>query len=737
MANVLEIILSGNTKELDASLSKTEKRLNDFGKKMQSIGKDMSLYLTAPIVALGGASIKLASSFNESLNKVDVAFKESSQQVKDFAKTTLTTFGIAEGSALDMAALFGDMSTSMGLTTSQAAKLSTSLVGLAGDLASFKDMNVEEVTTALNGVFTGETESLKRLGIVMTEVNLKQFALDRGMNANLQTMSQAEKVMLRYNYIMAMTTNAQGDFARTGDSAANQTRQFTQGLKQLGQQFGEILLPTFTKIVNILNQLIKYFSELGAGTKTLIVALSGFVALSGPLLYMAGTILPKLIDGYKLLNVQIKLLGTNIKAIPLVTLITLLGLAGKSAYDYISATSVKTEFSAEETKNAEALQKTIDGIDEQIKKLESLKETQVKSTQVTTGFNTMTDQFNGTNKKLISTLKEKKQKAEALLQIQNLQNKATEEGVKVEEDNGIVHKFTAEQLAKEADEVKKLVDAYAKLQRQQSEQIREQISNEFKLANAITKPEGRMKGLDGASSGNLQKARAERKKIADSLISTINPLSIVDTMTASIAENITGEQQEIIDGWITTGEKMAKIQSDLQPILGGMSQLFNQMGQSIVNSLGEANTAFGAFIRGFSGFVINYLSEAIKKIKIDEMVAKSGVIGSIFKGLSKLGPAGLVLAAGALAGGIAMVNKAFSGVKKFADGGIVSGPTMAMVGEYSGAKRNPEVIAPLDRLQSMIGGAGGNVNVTGEFVVRGQDLVLALQRADQFKNRIS
>lgn len=80
-----------------------------------------------------------------------------------------------------MAALFGDMSTSMGLTRSDAADLSTSLVGLAGDLASFKNINIEEVTTALSGVFTGETESLKRLGIVMTEVNLKQFAMEKGI----------------------------------------------------------------------------------------------------------------------------------------------------------------------------------------------------------------------------------------------------------------------------------------------------------------------------------------------------------------------------------------------------------------------------------------------------------------------------------------------------------------------------------------------------------------------------
>ena len=92
----------------------------------------------------GGAAIKLASDFEESLNKVDVAFGKSSAEVKNFAKTTLTQFGIAEGSALDMAALFGDMATSMGITRNEASLMSTSMVGLAGDLASFKNIGIDQ-----------------------------------------------------------------------------------------------------------------------------------------------------------------------------------------------------------------------------------------------------------------------------------------------------------------------------------------------------------------------------------------------------------------------------------------------------------------------------------------------------------------------------------------------------------------------------------------------------------------
>ena len=91
------------------------------------------------------------------------------------------------------------------------------------------NINIEEVTTALSGVFTGETESLKRLGIVMTEVNLKQFAMEQGIKKNIKEMTQAEKVALRFQYVLSVTGNAQGDFARTGGGAANQMR--TRGVQ--------------------------------------------------------------------------------------------------------------------------------------------------------------------------------------------------------------------------------------------------------------------------------------------------------------------------------------------------------------------------------------------------------------------------------------------------------------------------------------------------------------------------
>ena len=307
---------------IGVAADKLVSKLKNVGEKMSKIGKSMTTYLTLPLAAIAGASIKMASDFTESLNKVDVAFKSSSKEVRKFAETTLETFGIAEGTALDMAALFGDMATSMGVPTDKAADLSTAMVGLAGDLSSFKNINIKEVTTALNGVFTGETESLKRLGIVMTQTNLKQFALSKGMSGNIESMTQAQKVQLRYAYILEKTKNAQGDFARTSDGSANQMRIFSESVKELSVAFGEILLPYFTKAITYVNKVVKAFTNLSPATKKIIVVVAALVAVIGPLLiglgFLSTTIIPALITGFGILLGPIGLITAAVVALGVV-----------------------------------------------------------------------------------------------------------------------------------------------------------------------------------------------------------------------------------------------------------------------------------------------------------------------------------------------------------------------------------------------------------------------------------
>ncbi|MBE6068088.1 MAG: phage tail tape measure protein [Clostridium lundense] len=297
----MENEISKTNKEIEVQSSKWTalgKKVDTVGSKMKTVGEGLksvgskfSLALTAPLVAAGTASVKLASDTSESMNKVEVAFGNVNQKVKDWSDTTLKSYGIAKGTALDMSALYGDMATSMGLNQEEAAKMSMSLVGLAGDLSSFKNIDIKEAETALNGIFTGETESLKMLGVVMTDTNLQQYAYSKGIQKKTRDMTEAEKVQLRYNYVLEKTKNAHGDFERTGAGTANQMRVFQESLKELGATMGQNILPIITPIITKLNEWIQAFGKLDQSTQKTILIIGAIVAAIGPVLIGIGSVI--------------------------------------------------------------------------------------------------------------------------------------------------------------------------------------------------------------------------------------------------------------------------------------------------------------------------------------------------------------------------------------------------------------------------------------------------------------
>lgn len=231
--------------------------LTSLGNSMKNFGASMTGFVTLPLALAGGAAIKLASDMEETQNKVSVAFGDSAQAVKDWSKNSIESMGLAQQSALDAAALFGDMGTSMGIARDDAAEMSMGLTQLGADLASFKNVGIDQAMGALKGVFTGETDSLTQLGYVMTETNLKAFAMSKGISKNVEDMTQAEKVNLRFAFVMEATKNAQGDFSRTSEGAANQMRMFGESLKELGASLGATILPLFTKVIKFTNGILQ------------------------------------------------------------------------------------------------------------------------------------------------------------------------------------------------------------------------------------------------------------------------------------------------------------------------------------------------------------------------------------------------------------------------------------------------------------------------------------------------
>lgn len=265
--------------------------VSSVGNNIKSAGHSMSMFVTAPILAGIAGAIKQASDMNETISKTKQVFEEGASTVLKWSDHTLKSVGLAKGSALDMAATYGDMGTAMGLNTKQAQKMAMSLVDLTGDMASFKNMKPDEIHIALTGAYTGETEALKRLGIVMTVANLERFASSQGIKKEYKEMTQSEKIQLRYNYIMKASKNSIGDFARTQDSAANQMRIFTEGLKESGAKIGTILLPYFTKAITIVNKLMDRFNGLSPAMQKIILIAALLVAGIGPLLIVIGTLI--------------------------------------------------------------------------------------------------------------------------------------------------------------------------------------------------------------------------------------------------------------------------------------------------------------------------------------------------------------------------------------------------------------------------------------------------------------
>lgn len=259
----------------------------DAGAKISSIGQTMSMRVTAPLVAGFTASAKYASDFEENLNKIDVAFGKNAGSVTKWAQTAGQQFGLSQVQATSAASAFGALGKGIGLSDAEAATMSTTLAGLSADLGSYFNMSVDESAKALEGIFTGESEALKRFGVVMTDTNLKQFAADQGLV--WEQMSQSEKTALRYSFVLEKTKDAQGDFARTSEGTANSLKQFQGASQDLGTAVGTVLLPIITPIIQKITEWINKFNELSPTAQKIITVIGIIVAAIGPLLVIIGT----------------------------------------------------------------------------------------------------------------------------------------------------------------------------------------------------------------------------------------------------------------------------------------------------------------------------------------------------------------------------------------------------------------------------------------------------------------
>jgi len=223
--------------------------------------------------------IKLASDLVEVQNVVDTTFQGSNVIINQWSKNAISKFGLSELQAKQFNGTMGAMLKSSGLSGDAIVKLSTDMVGLAGDFASFYNLDAETAFQKIRSGISGETEPLKQLGINMSETNLQAFALSEGITKNWKSMTQADKVMVRYNYLMKMSKDAQGDFAKTlATSWANQERVLkTKFAQKLAESMSK-LLPILIEGGKWLNNLIDQFdaAKFADDIEKLVKSLFGF-----------------------------------------------------------------------------------------------------------------------------------------------------------------------------------------------------------------------------------------------------------------------------------------------------------------------------------------------------------------------------------------------------------------------------------------------------------------------------
>lgn len=264
-----ELLLNSNPFNKGLKSATNTIKSSGIENSLKNIGKlALAAFSVKAIVNFGKECINLGSDLAEVQNVVDVTFGNLNTEVNKFAENAIDKFGLGQTVTKKYVGTFGAMSKAFGFSNQEALAMSETLTGLAGDVASFYNLSSDEAYTKLKSVFTGETETLKDLGVVMTQNALDQYALANGYGKTTAKMSEQEKVALRYKFVLDKLSLANGDFARTSDSWANQTRVLSLRFNELKATLGQGFINIFTPIVKGINLVLSKLQVLANAFKS-------------------------------------------------------------------------------------------------------------------------------------------------------------------------------------------------------------------------------------------------------------------------------------------------------------------------------------------------------------------------------------------------------------------------------------------------------------------------------------
>lgn len=331
----INIRFKANLAELSTQMQTAAREIKKQGEQMQAYGKSLSTYVTLPLLAAGTAAFSMAADFEDALGATDQTFKKSSDAVQKWAEGLPTYYGIAKKEALEYSNMMGSMLVNIGnLTEQEAAKQSSKLIELAGDLTAMYGGTTADAVRALTGALKGNNTMLDNYGMAANDAMVKTKAMEMGLLKQGQTMDLATKQAATLALIYEQSAAAQGQAAREANGASGSMRAFKTELQNLGTEFGQVLLPVITEAIGVLNGFMKQIAATDSEQKKWIVGIAAVAAAVGPVLVVFGSFMaavPNIISGFKTIRTAVIAMNTAFMTNPIVAVTVVLTALAASA----------------------------------------------------------------------------------------------------------------------------------------------------------------------------------------------------------------------------------------------------------------------------------------------------------------------------------------------------------------------------------------------------------------------
>ena len=690
MANILEVILKGDAKHLNSSLGRASKSLKSFGSQVTNVGKNLSLKLSAPLALVGTKALSSAMNFQKLQTQLDVLTGSAEAGADAFER--LVKFSAGTPFQLDELVKANNTLMGFGVSAEDAFKHLQSI----GDIAAVSGGDLQGISVAFGQVAAAgrlmgqDLLQLINNGVPIIDMLSKSMGVAKSEIKDMVSEGAVTFPVLIEAFRQATTEGGkfEGGMGKLSQTLGGVLSTLKDNLNIAFAELGKEIVNAFDltnnmqKFIDFIKGITEHFRSLEPQTKKIVIAIGALGVALPPLLIVLGSIISAvgtLTAAFGALN-----LVTGGIILALGALATALGAVSKHNF----------------------LTETIEDLNVELEE----------------------------NKKLLGEVKEKNEKgAAAVLELQKAERELLKTELKLkkaqqDKEQGLI----ASLLGIESDEYKRLsieiqntenkilgldqtIGLYEESLKNSNKTTKETVKNNKEVAKSFEEIKDQVTFAKNSFSEAIGKTTDLGEAFSNAFDKTKD---IVDPDTVAVLDELFLDVEEnLMEFTQKTREEMAKAveQTEL---------LADTVGGVLVG-------AFTSLAQG--GDFFKSLIQGLKKLAIQlAATAAAALILNIL--LPALGGTGALAAGGAT--GFKSLFEHLSGIKSFANGGIVSAPTLGLMGEYSGARSNPEVIAPLDKLKSMIGQRESSVNVTGGFRLEGQDLVLALQRAEKNRSRI-